>query len=1720
MSFGMTLSAFAQYPDFPESADLWREWMSVLQREPSMVSGPRLYLMTDRVVLQTSPDRASFQSGSYRMILADGSVPDVDGDADYYTDIFENGNGYADRDNPLLIPLGGNPPLPLPTDAFPILMADGTVLGISRSTLLVNTQANLVRNGSGSAVRIVAAPYSNLKRPVSFRDFSSQFYYYYINPGQTEGVYRDYPLSLYTLEKNYLSPDDGNSLETSIEPGVYNVEFPTIFNAPTGKSNLQVAHRLVPNGSLTRGLQKPTWLIRSLNSIEKDNVAPIAQKWVNGSLKFDSYLPLTLTWDDIVATGLASSADYIEITVEDDLLGQVSYTFRVSAINSFLSLRLADSTKLIYGSIAQRIARSDPRYPALHEPIKANIVMKYFRYANRQSSADLSSVTVRVPVEMTVTYNSWRKELFPGNASNDSISGPNADPDGDGLSNQQEYDQATNPTVATIGISAPTRTEITFNSATLGGTVKVDPTSTNVISERGVVYSRTSSNNNPLIGGFQVLKGVSPGTDGVFTVNVTGLAPNTAYSFKAYVTSTSGTSYTTVSTFTTLGTPVTTPTFANITVNAATLGATVSGSGFTIYERGVVYSASLTNPIPVLDGPGVSRAQSPLVDFGTYTVPVTGLNSGTQYSFSGYVVTDLGTFYSAPAATFTTLPAPPVTPPIVTTPTSSGVTSVSATLGGDITNAGNPAFTERGVVYSPIVDNSDPFLGDSAVLQKIEVGSAIGVFTTNVTGLLPETVYAYRAYAINAVGTSHTIDAGTFTTLPAAIAPSIISPTVTNITAVSAILGGEVTGGSAVIQRGVVFSLTATNPNPLMAGTGVVSFGASSTGTGVFTVNATNLSPGKNYSYKAYAMNSQGTSYTAVGTFTTSPTLPAVTSLTLASVTSNSAVLGANVSYDGDSPILERGFIYSKASVNGNPVIGGLGVTKVSLSGATGAMSSSISGLLAETGYVFKGYAINAVGVGYSVTFPFTTPQILVSNPTATSITVNSVTLGGTVSGPAASSITERGVVYSVFSANPSPVIGGVGVSRLKNPTNLLGAFTVPVTGLVSATKYAYSAYVITAAGTFYSSPASNFTTLTQPPLTLPTVITPNSAAITTTTATLGGNVSNDGGSPITARGVVYSVKSINDNPFILGTGVTRVLGTVGTGVFTISATALIENTTYSFRAYATNSLGTSYTAIGTFTTATITLATIVSPTVASVTVNSAVLGADLVSNGNSSITERGVVYALTSVNSNPQVGGAGAMKVIVPGTATGVFSSNVPGLTANRAYTFRGYAINTIGTSYTTAVGTFTTATTPTIVSPTVTGITSTSATLGGNITSDGGAPIVGRGVVFSLTATNGNPLFGGIGVTAIAAPTADVGVFTVEAGGLTPGKLHSFKAYAVNGGVISYTPMSSFTTAAALVTITSPSIRDLTTNSATLGATVVNDTAALSITQRGFIYSQTSVNGNPVVGGPGVTQLTVSGTTGSMLGSISGLLGDTGYTFKAYATNSAGIAYAAPFAFFTTFPTLTVTSPTFADVTSSTATLGGTVVSDGGTTVSSRGIVLSLNPSVAPVIGGAGVSNVVGSGTMGLFTVPVTGLATSSDYYFRAYATNTTGTSYSSVSTFRTQPLLLLGQAQMQWAPAPQPSQMPALSLQSPPLQQAAVAASPAQAVPQFIYLKDISERADQRAWIIEISSDNKEWLPIDERVWLVTETTTEIKAVWNSTTSSPPTRLFFRIKAQPAS
>ena len=93
----------------------------------------------------------------------------------------------------------------------------------------------------------------------------------------------------------------------------------------------------------------------------------------------------------------------------------------------------------------------------------------------------------------------------------------------------------------------------------------------------------------------------------------------------------------------------------------------------------------------------------------------------------------------------------------------------------------------------------------------------------------------------------------------------------------------------------------------------------------------------------------------------------------------------------------------------------------------------------------------------------------------------------------------------------------------------------------------------------------------------VPIVSTTTANPIGTTMATLGGNVTNDGGDAVTGRGVVYAATLTNNNPIIFGTGVTNSSTSGTTGAFSVSETSLSVNTSYSYRAYATNSIGTGY---------------------------------------------------------------------------------------------------------------------------------------------------------------------------------------------------------------------------------------------------------------------------------------------------------------------------------------------------------------------------------------------------------------------------------------------------------------------------------------------------------------------------------------------------------------
>ncbi|KKK49636.1 hypothetical protein LCGC14_3133070, partial [marine sediment metagenome] len=89
-------------------------------------------------------------------------------------------------------------------------------------------------------------------------------------------------------------------------------------------------------------------------------------------------------------------------------------------------------------------------------------------------------------------------------------------------------------------------------------------------------------------------------------------------------------------------------------------------------------------------------------------------------------------------------------PLAVTTQTCEAVVGVTATGRGNITNLGNSSVTAHGHVWGTSLN---PTTGDSSVDNG--AASATGAFTSDLTALIPGTVYYTRAYAINSVGTSY-----------------------------------------------------------------------------------------------------------------------------------------------------------------------------------------------------------------------------------------------------------------------------------------------------------------------------------------------------------------------------------------------------------------------------------------------------------------------------------------------------------------------------------------------------------------------------------------------------------------------------------------------------------------------------------------------------------------------------------------------------------------------------------------------------------------------------------------------------------------------------------------------------------------------------------------------------------------------------------------------------
>ena len=123
---------------------------------------------------------------------------------------------------------------------------------------------------------------------------------------------------------------------------------------------------------------------------------------------------------------------------------------------------------------------------------------------------------------------------------------------------------------------------------------------------------------------------------------------------------------------------------------------------------------------------------------------------------------------------------------------------------------------------------------------------------------------------------------------------------------------------------------------------------------------------------------------------------------------------------------------------------------------------------------------------------------------------------------------------------------------------------------------------------------------------------------------------------------------------------------------------------------------------------------------------------------------------------------------------------------------------------------------------------------------------------------------------------------------------------------------------------------------NGATVSSAVLTDSGS-ALTSRGFVYSETFFNTNPVIGGPNTTAITNNPPdVSAFTNTISGLLASTSYTVKSFAASEAGTNYGPAAVFSTVAP-----SPSFTGVyTQSFDGLTNTILPAGWRAISTGGI------------------------------------------------------------------------------------------------------------------------------------------------------------------------------------
>jgi len=280
----------------------------------------------------------------------------------------------------------------------------------------------------------------------------------------------------------------------------------------------------------------------------------------------------------------------------------------------------------------------------------------------------------------------------------------------------------------------------------------------------------------------------------------------------------------------------------------------------------------------------------------------------------------------------------------------SNISYTTATLKGEITDAGSKPMEDHGILVS---SNPNPRVGNATV-KSLGSRTTKGIFSVNVTELTTNTTYYFRSYVTIEGVDTYADKICNFKTKDYA-PPTVITGAATSVTATSATLEGTVNANDLSTTVTFEYGLTTSYGSEVTAAESPV------TGTSTTNVSAdlTGLTSGTTYHFRVKAVNSEETSYGDDMTFTTGQAPTAVTG-SATSVTTTSATLAGTVNANGYSTTVtfEYGLTTSYGSevtAAESPVTGTI-ITNV---------SANLTGLNSGTTYHYRVKAVSFGGTTY-----------------------------------------------------------------------------------------------------------------------------------------------------------------------------------------------------------------------------------------------------------------------------------------------------------------------------------------------------------------------------------------------------------------------------------------------------------------------------------------------------------------------------------------------------------------------------------------------------------------------------------------------------------------------------------------------------------------------------------------------------------------------------------